>query len=90
MNKIRAKILIVLPKVAMKFHFEYTSLFSAYLREYPDRPEKCRGKKVRFTPVNSRIKNEILITLSRTNPVNSLLHRTIPVKIPKTAPKLRT
>jgi len=80
----------VLPKVETKLDVEKESEYSATLRAYPSIPEKCKGKKVKLTPMNKRIKKEIANGAFNTNPVKSGYHNVIPVKIPNTAPNLST
>jgi len=78
------------PKDATIFHTKKASGYSVYFRGNPCKPAKCRGKKVKFTPVNIRINTALIKVLSKTKPVISVNQKVAPAKIPKTAPNLST
>lgn len=61
-----------------------------YLREYPCKPAKWRGIKVKLTPKKIRKKKKNIKRDPKVNPKKTGHQRTTPVKIPKTAPKLKT
>jgi hypothetical protein len=61
-----------------------------YFRGKPFNPKKCRGIKVKFTPKNIKVKTETERTLSKTTLVIRVNQKTTPVKIPNTAPNLKT
>jgi len=90
MSKKEANNLIREPKEATMFQTKKASGYSVYLRGKPCNPAKCKGKKVKFTPVNIRIKTALIKVLSKTNPVISVNQKVAPAKIPKTAPNLNT
>jgi len=89
-SKKEANKLIREPKDATIFHTKKASGYSVYLRGKPCKPAKCKGKKVKFTPVNIRMKTALIKVLSKTKPVIRVNQKVAPAKIPKTAPNLKT
>jgi hypothetical protein len=70
--------------------YQYKSIESKYLRGNPCNPKKCIGKNIKFTPIKNNTK-KIIIKFSLILILNkSSHHKFIPVKIPKTAPILKT
>jgi len=50
-NKNKLNKLQILPKLENILNNKYKSLLSTYLRGCPCKPEKCKGIKVKFTPI---------------------------------------
>jgi len=52
--------------------------------------KNVKEKKVKFTPTKIKKKNNNITIILKLTPKNKPHHKQIPVKIPKTAPKLKT
>jgi hypothetical protein len=81
---------IVAPRVEIEFRIQCRSNICTYFRGAPWRPLKCIGKNVVLTPKKNKLKKACIAHLLYLNPLKVVQKRVTPMKIPNTAPILKT